>query len=251
MKFDFSDKWFLITGASSGIGKACVKFLDSCGANIVLASRSDDSLRRLSDTCQGSTITVSCDLKKPSNVDFLFQRISAEKIKLNGLVYAAGIAPDVPISQFDAAMAVDVFNVNFFSFCAALKYCSKKRYMAEDSAIVAVSAYAILRPNKAQATYIASKSALEGYIRVAAKELADKRIRVNAVQPAAVDTPMAQKAFEASPAALENIKAIQKYGIINPDILAQTIGFLLSDNACYMSGLAIPVDAGALYCSGL
>jgi len=250
MNGGFSGKTILVTGASSGLGEACAAYLDKQGAQLVLVARNERKLDMMVSSFN-KAIALPGDFYNPSCVDGIFAQIDNKQLCLDGVVHCAGIAPDIPVSQYSYDEALGIFNVNFFSFCSIIKYCSRKKYMNRGGSIVAISSLSVLRGNKAQASYVASKSALEGYVGIAAKELLEKQIRVNAVAPGALDTPMTDRAFTASPMAKENINSVQRLGLIDTTVLARLIGFLLSDDACYMTGLTIPVDAGSLLSTGI
>ena len=213
-KADFSGKTVLVTGASSGLGKACVQDLDASGATTVLVARRKECLEDVASTLIGEHKVFCCDVSQDEQIDRLFRSLNEHNMKLDGIVHAAGIAPNIPISLYSFEEAQRVFRVNFFSFCLLLRYCSKRKYMNLGGSIVAVSSSSVLRGNKTQGLYCASKSALEAYIRIAAKELADKKIRVNAIQPAALDTPLTAATFNESPVAQEHFEAVQR---LRPD----------------------------------
>jgi|GEM_PF-262004 len=248
--FDFSGKNILVTGASSGIGKACAEYLDSCGARMILVARRKERLEKLAEGLGPETLSIPCDFGDVEHIGSVFEKLGSENIKLDGLLHSAGEAPIIPVSRFDYPNALKTFNVNFFSFCEIIRYCSKKRYMNNNAAVVIVSAISVITGHKAQGTYVATKSALESYMRIAAKELVDKGIRLNAIRPAGVNTPMSYDPDLVTEEYREYMKSVQKLGMIEPVELAKTTAFLLSDDSRYMSGLSIPVDAGLLYCSG-
>lgn len=243
---DFSGKTILITGASSGIGEACARYLDSCGARLVLVARRKDVLEELAESLCGSNYVHSCDLSDIDNISSIFKFLKSESIKLDGLIHSAGIASNGPISQFNYQEAIKVFNINFFAFCEILKYCAKRKYMNEGAGIVALSSIAACSGARGQADYAATKGALEAYMRIAAKELMEKRIRLNALQPAQVATEGAALFFTEFPEFEEKAKRLQKLGLIDPAMLAKFIAYLVSDDGGSLTGLTIPVDAGCL-----
>ena len=183
---DFNNNNILITGASSGIGRACAKYLHSCGAKVILVARRKELLDKLTEEMGEKTLSIPCDLANIKSIGMIFDKLASEELKIDGLLHAAGQAPIAPISRFDYENALNTFNVNYFSFCEIIKYCSKKRYMNNNAKIVLVSAVSVMTGHKAQGTYVATKSALEGYMRIAAKELIDKGIRLNSIRPAGV-----------------------------------------------------------------
>lgn len=249
-EYDFTGKTILVTGASSGLGEACAKYFDRCGADTILIARRTDKLEKIIKTFINRALIYGCDLSCIDNIKGIFDFLAEHDKKLDGVVHAAGVAPNIPILGFQYEAALDVFRINFFSFCEILKYCAKRKYVNNGASIVGVSSISVKKGNKAQGIYVASKAAMEGYIRIAAKELAGKKIRVNAIEPAGMLTEMAEQAFQESEAYRAYSETVHKFGFIEPDELCKVIAFLLSDMSKYMSGLTLPVDSGLLYCSG-
>lgn len=248
--FNLKKKKILITGASGGLGTECAKYLSGQNAELILVGRNSEKLSDVVKALPNKAYVYPCDFELLSSIKGVFSFLKENEIKLDGLVHAAGIAPNIGISQFDYNEAIKIFNINFFSFCELIKYCSKKRYMNNGSSILGISSISVQRGNKAQGSYVASKSAMEGYVRIAAKELVGKQIRINVIEPAAISTDMALEAFNASDGYKEYAESVHKFGLIKPEDLAKVIGFMLSEDAKYMTGLSIPVDSGLLYCSG-
>lgn len=243
-------KNILITGSSSGLGKACAQTVDTYGANVILVARTKERLEEVAATLKNQSYVFPLDLSECTNIPELFENLRGKDIKLDGIIHAAGVSKNIPVSGFQYNSSLEVFNVNFFSFCQIMKYASKSKYMNKNSSIVAVSSTATIRGNRTQGIYAASKAALEAYVRIAAKELIGKNIRVNAIQPAGMMTEMAEAAFQISPEYREYAEKNQKLGFVDLKNAAQLIAFLLSDMSKYMSGLSVPIDAGLLYCSG-
>ena len=244
---DFSGKTVLVTGATSGVGKACCKHLDRAGARLVLVARSEEGLGSIMGMLDGSDhVALPCDLSVKSQVDGLFSMLRAQGLVLDGLVHSAGQTYNSGVSIFDYETALNLFNLNFFSFCTMVKHCSKRRYMHDGSSIVAISSLAALRGSKGQSDYAASKAALDAYVRIAAKELIKRKVRLNAVLPSQIDTEMTQRFFSEIDGGREIALQSQALGLIDPDVLARFVAFLLSDDGKYLTGQEFPYDAGSM-----
>lgn len=243
----FDGRTVLVTGATSGVGLACCKYLSEHGASLVMVSRTREILESLlRDLPGGNHQYVVADLSRGESVCNVFEALKQNKIKLDGLVHSAGVTYNVSVSDYDFDDASWLFRVNFFSFCEMVKYCSKRRFMNDGASIVAISSIASLRGSKAQSIYAASKAALDGFVRIAAKELLKKRIRVNSVLPGQIDTELTRRFYDEVENAQQKAEHIQELGIIDPAILAKFIAFLLSDDGRYFTGQSFPVDAGSM-----
>ena len=243
----FVDKTVLVTGASSGVGRAVAMSLGNAGARLVLVARASERLDATLEAVEGQkSIAIPCDLSSEEQVDSLFSTLKERSIRLDGVVHSAGTGYNLGIDMYCEEQAKALFDINFFSFCRIMRYCSKRRYLNNGSSVVAISSLAAVNGSKAQSIYAATKGALEAFSRIAAKELLHKGIRVNCVQPAQIDTALCRDVYAKSPESREKALRFQPLGIIDPDILAKFIVFLLSDDARYITGQTIPVDSGAM-----
>lgn len=240
-------KWILVTGATSGIGNACAASLIQAGAKVVALGRSVDSL---SFDNEQQVLKIKADLAQIDTIESIFETLKQQDIKLDGLVHAAGQTMDVTASQFSYDEALQLFDVNFFAFCELMKFCSKKKFMNDDASVVVISSMAVPVGGKAQGTYAASKAALEAYMRIMAKELLPKKIRLNAVRPSVVGTKMAEESFNRIEGFLERSLEQQPLGIIEPSSLADVVQFLLSDQSKFITGSILNIDAGYT-CTGV
>lgn len=231
----------VVTGASSGIGRATVLHLDSLGHRVIMVARREDALRDLVLRMKNTPLYFPYDLQNLENIESIFTYCKQEGIKLDGLVHCAGINRDMPIKVNDISAMMEVMRLNYMSFVELGKFFSLKKYTNDGAAMVALSSCAVYDCAKSMCTYTASKAAIDTTVRIMAREFAKRKIRVNSIQPAFVDTEMARSVDN-----LEAKVANQPLGFIEPVQVAYLIEFLLSDKAKYISGSNIKISAGVL-----
>lgn len=231
----------VVTGASSGIGRATAQYLDSIGYRVVMVARRREILVDLASKMQNDPLCIQYDLLDLENIEQIFDLCRRENIKLDGLVHCAGINRDMPIKVNAINTMMDVTKLNYMSFVELGKYFSSPRYSNTGAAMVAMSSCAVYDCAKSMCTYTASKAAIDVTVRIMAKEFAKRRIRVNSIQPSFVDTEMTYNVDN-----LEAKVANQPLGFIEPIQVAYLIEFLLSDKAKYISGSNIKISAAVL-----
>lgn len=239
-------KRILITGASSGIGRACAVEAASLGASVVLTGRRADALDETWRRMDGSDrhTIVSGDISDPAFIASLPTATG----KLDGLVHAAGIGPMCPIGFVDTAFVESVFKTNYLAFLELVKVYSKLKNRASKMSMVAISSIAASAGWAGVSVYAGSKGALSASVRALAMELAPKGVRVNSVSPSNIKTPM----YEAGAGALNDEPSMQEFlkkqplGLGLPEQVAAPICFLLSDAASFITGVDLPVDGGYL-----
>jgi len=243
--FDLTGKRILITGASSGIGRACAVCAAKLGATIVLTGRRQAALEETVANCEGEGhLIVSGDITSPAFVKDLVEKSG----KMDGLVHAAGIAPMCPVGILASAEVESVMRTNYYSFLELMKYYSKNRFRNGTLSVVAVSSVSAESGWSGGVGYCGSKGALSASVRALAMELASKGVRVNAVCPSNIKTPL----YEAGAldlndeASLKELIKKQPLGLGEPEQVAWTVCFLLSDAASFITGVNLPVDGGYL-----
>lgn len=229
----------LITGASSGIGKAMVKYLSASGYRVVLVARHLGKLQEVVGEISGESLCIPYDLQDLCNIENIFKKCSENGIKLYGMVHCAGINRDQPVKTNNLNDMIEVMNLNLMSFIELAKYFYKRKYSEDGGAIVAMSSMAAFDCAKGMCTYSASKAGVDAAVQVMSKEFAKRKIRVNSIQPSFVNTPMARMTVN-----YEAKFNAQPLGVIEPQYIAYLAGFLLSDEAKYISGSNIKVSAG-------
>ncbi|WP_025602310.1 SDR family oxidoreductase [Burkholderia sp. WSM2230] len=239
--FDFSGRSILVTGASSGIGRATVEMLCASGANVVAAARNVNELARLAEETGCEPLTL--DVSDEAAIDDAFRSLGA----FDGLVNCAGIAlleraVDTTASSFDRVMAVNARGAVLVAKHVARGMIEAKR----SGSIVNVSSQASLVALDDHLSYSASKAALDALTRSLCIELGPFGIRANSVNPTVTLTPMAVQAWS-DPAKREPaLKAIPLGRFAEPAEVASVVMFLLSDAASMVSGVSLAVDGGFL-----
>jgi NAD(P)-dependent dehydrogenase (short-subunit alcohol dehydrogenase family) len=237
--FDFSDRSFLVTGASSGIGRATVELLCASGASVVAAGRNVNELARLAEETGCEPLTL--DVGDPAAID----EALAEVDGFDGLVNCAGIALleraiDTTAESFDRVMAVNARSAVLIARHVARGMIAARR----PGSIVNVSSQAGLVALDEHLSYSASKAAMDAITRALCIELGPHGIRVNSVNPTVTLTPMAVQAWS-DPARREPaLLAIPLRRFAQPHEVAEPILFLLSDAASMISGVTLPIDGG-------
>ena len=243
---ELTGKRILVTGASSGIGRACAIMLADLGASVVLTGRRADALdetwRRMEN--KDAHLIYPCDITDANAVADLVKNTG----KLDGLVHAAGIGPMCPIGFVNDVEIQRVMKTNYFSFLELMKHYSKVKNRSDRLSVVAISSVSALAGWGGGVVYCGSKGALSASVRALAMELAPKGVRVNAVCPSNIKTPL----YDAGAADMNNeeglsaLKAKQPLGLGLPEQVASVVAFLLSDAASFITGVNLPVDGGYL-----
>ena len=243
---ELSGRRVLVTGASSGIGRACAIELSQLGASVVLVGRRVDALNEtLSQMVdQVGHLVYPCDVTDTSALEKMIHECG----KIDGLVHSAGIGPMCPIGFVEQDEVERIFKTNYFSFLNLMKYYSKAKNRNGKLSVVAVSSVSALAGWGGGVVYCGTKGAVSASIRALAIELASKGIRVNAVCPSNIKTPL----YEAGAADVNDetglavLNAKQPLGLGEPEQVAHAICFLLSDAASFITGVNLPVDGGYL-----
>ncbi|MGT0196223.1 SDR family oxidoreductase [Burkholderia pyrrocinia] len=247
-RFDFSGSRMLVTGASSGIGRACAVALAQAGARVVAAARDMAAL----DALAGETGCDTLRIDVGGDEHAIDAALAAHDV-FDGLVNCAGIASlepalDVSAEHFDRVMAVNARGAALVARAVARKMIARDGRGATHAhvrgSIVNVSSQAALVGLPAHLSYCASKAAMDAITRVLCIELGPHGIRVNSVNPTVTLTPMAQFAWSEPEKRAPMLAAIPLGRFAEPDEVVEPILFLLSDAASMISGVSLPIDGG-------
>jgi 2-keto-3-deoxy-L-fuconate dehydrogenase len=248
--FDFRGKAALVTGAASGIGAACAKWLAVRGmAELVLVDLDGEALDALDVPCE--TRRFAGDVGDPA----LWERIEGQLHGLDHAVLNAGIADAAPIAEIDFAAWRRLMAVNLDGMMLSLRCALRVMQPQGSGSVVLTASASALRTEPGTAAYGASKAAVIQMARVAAREAAPFGVRVNAIAPGGVDTPiwdsapmfgdMVAQAGSREAAIAEMGRAGTPLGrFATPEEIAGQIGFLLSDTAATITGSVLVSDGG-------
>ena len=238
----------VVTGSSRGIGRAIAETLAEHGAGIVLNGRHDDgALSALADDLARRhdvpTLAFAADVTDPAAVTALYRAVQTRFRRLDILVNNAGILGDGLIGMIGEDMIGRTLDVNVAGSIRHLQLAARLIGRGgTGGAIVTLGSIIGSRGNAGQTVYAATKAALVGMTLAAAKELAPKGIRVNAVAPGLIDTDMIR---HLEPETLQTRRRSIGLGRIGtPEDVAGAVLFLVSDLAAYVTGQVIGVDGG-------
>jgi NAD(P)-dependent dehydrogenase (short-subunit alcohol dehydrogenase family) len=244
MQQRFTDKVAIVTGAASGIGLATAKRLGSEGARVVIADLNEEKAKTAAQSVKDAgapdALAMVCDVSREDQVEAAVQSTLEKFGRLDVVVNNAGLMVFKPLEEHTEndwlkILHVDLMGAFFFTKQAFLQ-------MKEGGAIVNVSSIHAEETTPLVASYAAAKAALLSLTRSAALEGKPKGIRVNAILPGAVDTPMLWN----NPNVESGAEKVDPHFVGKPEDIAATIAYLASDDAAFVQGAAVRADGGRL-----
>lgn len=250
----FLNKVCLITGAASGIGAATALAFAKEGAKLVLADVAEERGRGIEAQIKGmgdEAIFVSCNIAKREEVTNLITKTIETFGRIDCAVNCAGTAGKhtAPLHEYPEEDWMYMMQVNLFGTYHCLKEEIAQMLKSGGGTIVNVASAVGLVAHPGNSPYATSKFGVVGLTRTAAKEYATQNIRINAVCPTAIETPMimeGRRKLAHNPEALEgakNYQAMKRMG--QPEEVADVIVWLCSEQSSFITGHAMPVDGGA------
>lgn len=237
-------KNILITGASQGIGAETAEYLSGLGANVILVARNKEKLESVRNRLSGETLVIPCDLTNNDNIEELFHELQEKRIKLDGMVYCAGIHFIKPLKIMEKNDLEDMFKINVFGFYEMCRYFTRNAVSNKGASIVGISSYAALSKETGTSAYSMTKAAMNVQVQVLAKEFLKRRMRINTVMPAIVKSKIGEASNDWTEEEIAQIKEVQPLGIIPIEDVVKTVAFLMSEDARHITGECIPISSG-------
>ena len=240
--FSLIGKTILVTGASSGIGRATAIECAKMGAQVVLTARNEERLQAtLAEMPGNDHLMIPADLTDETTIRNLADKV----LDLDGVVFCAGKSQFKPIQALKSEDIQDIFATNYTAPVLLTKALLKERKLVKSSSLVyiaSISGNGNIAP--ALSVYGASKSSLMTFVKYAAVELAGRNIRCNTICPGRIQTDLIQNTIMTAEDIQKDIDKypLKRYG--RPEEVAQAAVYLLSDASQWMTGTALKLDGG-------
>ena len=248
--FDLTGKIALVTGASRGIGESIAKALAAYGAHVIVSSRKIEGCQAVVEQIKhagGSAQAIACHIGDLAQIDQLFSTVSQQHGKLDILINNAATNPyfghilDTDLAAYNKTVDVNIRGYFFMSTHAA-----KLMKSQGGGAIVNVASINGVIPGDFQGIYSITKAAVISMTKAFAKECAQFNIRVNALLPGATDTKFASALVNNDNILQQVMAHVPMKRVAEPDEMAGTVLYLVSQASSYTTGTAINVDGGYL-----
>ena len=236
----------VVTGGNSGIGLATAKRLQEEGAKVAISGRSRKTLDEAVKSIGNGVVAVQSDVANLTDIEKLFAEVSKKLGKIDVLFVNAGIAKFAPLSDTSETTFDEQYDINikgaYFTIQKALPF------LNDGASIILNTSVVDEKGTVGASAYAGTKAALRSLARTAAAELVGRGIRVNAVAPGPIETPIFEKSGLPQEAIDDFAKQIlvripmKRFG--QPEEVAATVAFLASQDASYITGVEINVDGG-------
>jgi NAD(P)-dependent dehydrogenase (short-subunit alcohol dehydrogenase family) len=246
MAIKFRGKVAVITGGSSGMGLATAKrFLHEGMEHVFITGRRKDALEAAVEAIGKNVTAVQGDVSKLGDLDRLYDAVKTRNRKIDVIFANAGIAELAPFGSVDE----DFFDRHFDANVKGLFFTVQKGIplMTDGGTIILNASIATIKAFPSISVYAATKAAVRSFARTWTNELRERRIRVNAISPGHIDTPIFegwQKGEVLRQMKEDLAKTVPLGRMGDPDEIAKAVSFLASDDASYISGVELFVDGG-------
>lgn len=245
--FSLNGKVIVITGASSGIGRQCALTCNDLGAFVILTGRNKERLEETFSLLKYSdnALYYPVDLTDYENVPGLVDTIISRNLIINGIIHSAGISTTLPFKMITPEKLNIFFQTNVFAGINLTRLLFRSSLISDKASIVFIASVMGFLGENAKSLYGMTKGALIAAVKSLAVEYANRAIRVNAVSPGVVETPMSEKsAYSRNEEAFQRVKELHPLGIGKPQDVANACAYLLSDASRWVTGTNLVVDGG-------
>lgn len=243
--FSLEGKTILITGAGGGIGRATAIIASKMGATLVVTDINSETLTETLNMLDTEGGRVHQMMVADLTDDAALNQMMADMPSLDGVVCNAGISKVMPIQFLNSEDMNRIMAINAFApMYMTQKLYKKKRINKGGSIVYTVSISGVSMVSMGGVLYAVSKNALDAFMRNAALEFAVRNIRVNSVNPSRVKTSLIQNSVYSEEEVARDIQTYPLKRYAEPEEIANSIVFLLSDAATYITGHALTVDGG-------
>ena len=242
----FTNKVVFITGAASGIGRAAALAFAAEGARLAILDRSVEALEAVQASVKdagGEVLTIACDVSSPDQVEAAIQQIVDRFGRLDIAFNNAGVENKAaPVHEIDLAEWDRIVNINLRGTFVCMKHELTQMVKGGGGVVVNTSSGAGIRGVAGGAAYAASKHAIIGLTRSAALDYARQNIRVNAVLPGNIETPMMDRFTGGDTQKAIDLEPVGRLG--KPEEIAEAVLWMASDLGGFVTGAATVIDGG-------
>jgi len=249
---DLKGKVVIITGARQGMGKADALLFAKNGAKVTVADISQEECQLVVEEIEksgGEALAVKCDVASEKEVEEMVKKTVDKFGKVDILVNNAGICQFKPFLEMTEEEWKKTLDINLKGYFLCAREAAKEMLKHKSGAIVNIASVVMGQIGMGMAGlahYSASKGGIAALTKTLALELAPYNIRVNAIAPGAIDTPMAASAKADQKTLEQTLAVIPLHRMGKPEEIASTVLFLTSDASSYITGSIVVVDGGWL-----
>lgn len=245
VKFDFFGGNYVVTGASSGMGRLVASEIAESGGHVLAIARREEKLKELMEQYPQNIGIAPLDVCDGDALQRAISDFVSLHGKFNGAVHAAGISGSTPLRAYSEENAKRIMDVSFWAGIRMMQIVNKKRYSADGCSSVLFSSVSAYIGEKSLFAYSAAKAALQVAVRTMAKEVYKTGNRINTVSPGWVETEMTENE-KAETGVNQEIFDRHLLGLGHPADVTGMVMFLLSDRARWITGQDFVVDGGYL-----
>lgn len=245
MNINLENRVALVTGASRGIGSGIARTLGQCGATVIGTATSEAGAQKIEQMFRENNINGTAgvlDVSSPESIEAFFGRLAADNLVPVILINNAGITRDNLMLRMKDEEWLDVIDTNLNSVFRVTRQCLKGMVKARYGRIINITSVSGLSGNAGQVNYSAAKAGMVGFTKSLAREVGSRGITVNAVAPGFIVTDMTAELPAEHRDAMSKQTALGRFGEVSE--IADTVAFLASDSAGYITGETINVNGG-------